>query len=91
MKKETITEITERVEKEISGYEIEVDYEVENDEVIATFNGIFTDSAEIEMKFFLECDSQEVHFYSLSENYISIEDTRAFWIDFMSRICETKC
>jgi len=90
MNKESIIEITERIEKEISGYAIEVDYEVEDDELIATFSGLFTDSEKIEIRFIFECDSQEVHFYSLSDGYISIEDTREFWINFMSLICKSK-
>jgi len=90
MRKETFIEVTERIEKEISGYAIEVNYEVEDDLLTAIFSGLFMDSEKIEMRFFLECDSQEVHFCSISEGYISIEDTRGFWINFMSLICESK-
>jgi len=85
MDKKSIEKILRFIESEqIGDYDINFDYEIEDDVLIAKFSGHFTNNNDIEMEFVYE--DNQVQFYHLGECFIEA-DTRSFWIDFMSRIC----
>ena len=85
MKKAELTKIIKFIESEIHGYDIDFDYEIEDETIAVELNGWFTDNNTIEISFQVKED--KVIFYSLSDDWV-IADTRTFWIEFMTRICQ---
>ena len=83
MKKAELTKIIKFIESEIHGYDIDFDYEIEDETIAVELNGWFTDNNTIEISFQVKED--KVIFYSLSDDWV-IADTRTFWIEFMTRI-----
>lgn len=85
MKKSELTKIIKFIETEIHGYDVDFDYEIEDNTLQVEFNGTFTNNQAIQMSFQVAEIDNEVYFESLSESWI-IADTREFWIDFMAKI-----
>ena len=83
MKKQDIEDIVNFIEREISDYGINYDFEVEDNVMEVSFKGRFTSNEEVCMTF--RCDSGNVEFYALCESYVEAE-TRNFWIDFIFKI-----
>lgn len=83
MKKQDIEDIVSFIEREISDYDINYDFEIEDNVMEACFKGQFTSNEEVYMTF--RCVSGNVEFYALCESYIQAE-TRNFWIDFMFKL-----
>ena len=81
--------IVNRVLEEISSYDIRIKKIEEIDDIgtiQTTFTGSFLNNSEIDMCFTVE--NGKVIFESLSESWYDIDDTRHFWITFMSLLCE---
>jgi len=85
MKKQDIQDIESFLNEEICDYDLDYDFEIEDNTMQVIFNGHFTSNKEIEMTF--RCISGNVEFYGLCESYIHAT-TREFWINFMGRIKE---
>lgn len=85
MKKVELTKIIKFIETEIHGYDIDFDYEVEDNTLQVEFNGTITNNQAIQMSFQVAEIDNEVYFESLGESW-TIADTREFWIDFMAKI-----
>ena len=85
MKKAELTKVIKFIESEIHGYDIDFDYEIEDNTLQVEFNGSFTNNQTIQMSFQVAEIDNEVYFESLSESW-TMADTREFWIEFMARI-----
>lgn len=83
MTKQDLNDIISVIDNEINGYDIEYDYEIEDNWLTATFKGMFTGEQELSMTF--RCSSGNVELEGQCESFIEA-DTRSFWIEFMSRI-----
>ena len=83
MKKESIDKIVNFINDEISPYDLNLDYEIEDNILLSTFKGHFTSYEEIELKF--RCESEYIEIYGLCESYIYC-GTREFWIELMGRL-----
>lgn len=83
MKKAELTKIIKFIESEIHGYDIEFDYEIENEIVTVGLDGAFTDNQSIQIMFQIKED--KILFDSMSDIWIEA-DARTFWIEFMTRI-----
>lgn len=87
MKKAELTKIIKFIESEIHGYDIEFDYEIEENILQVEFNGTFTNNQPISMSFQVAELDSEIYFETISESW-TMAETREFWIDFMVRIYE---
>lgn len=83
MKRQDINDITDFLDEEIIDYDLEYDYEIEDDVMSVTLKGHFTSNNEIEMHF--RCVGGNPEFYGLCESYVHA-DTRSFWINFMGSL-----
>ena len=87
MKKQELTKIIKFIESEIHRYDIEFDFEIEENILQVEFNGTFTNNQPISMSFQVAELDSEIYFEAISESWI-LAETREFWIDFMVRIYE---
>lgn len=85
MKRQDLEDIKSFIDSEILNYDIDYDFQIEDDIMVVDFIGHFTNEKEINFRF--RCDNGNVEFYGLCESYIFAE-TRDFWINFMSKIYE---
>lgn len=85
MKKQDLEDIKSFIDEEIFNYDIDYDFEIEDDVMVVDFIGTFTSDQKINFRF--RCVNGNVEFYALCESYIFAE-TRDFWINFMAKIYE---
>lgn len=85
MTRQDLEDIKSFIDDEIFNYDIEYDFEIEDNILVANFKGFFTSNKEVNFRF--RCDNGNVEFYGLCESYIFAE-TRDFWINFMAKIYE---
>lgn len=85
MKKQDLEDIKTFIDEEIFNYDIDYDFEIEDDIMIVDFIGTFTNNEKVNFRF--RCVNGNVEFYGLCESYIFAE-TRDFWINFMAKIYE---
>lgn len=85
MKRQDLEDIKNFIDVEIFNYDIDYVFEIEDDILVASFIGTFTNNKEINFRF--RCVNGNVEFYGLCESYIFAE-TRDFWINFVTKIYE---
>lgn len=85
MKRQDFEDIKCFIDSQILDYDIDYDFEFEDDIMIVSFKGSFTNEEEINFRF--RCNNGNTEFYGLCESYIFAE-TRDFWINFMTKIYE---
>jgi len=88
MKSHDIEKIIEKIEDQTGKYDIDVDYDVNDDEVIAKLSGSFAKGKAIEMRFFVEPDSGDVYYSDIADIDVNIDDIAHFWITVMNLICD---
>ena len=85
MKKQDLEDIKSFIDYEILNYDIDYNFEIEDNIMLIKFKGHFTNQKEVNFRF--RCINGNVEFYGLCESYIAAE-TRDFWINFIAKIYE---